>query len=339
MEIQVNTVIADDSWSQANRTALWGWKRDSGPLQRIILFGATIIAPASNTIRLDDWFIYYRTRGHAEDISEVWRFLSTENVAKQVGNPSMRVCPRTKLSVVELCGGSGLVKYKPLLQRLLNRRPRRRVPTGSFPTPTTSPLKISALGPVAAYVGSGLSYESGLPTLASVHETFGVDRLGDNEFTFGARDPFPRLLAESVGSTLALFTQFHLMAALAPPSTSHERLADLHRAGIITRILTDNVDNLFSKVDVPFTRTRGIGIFNDRFDIDFDQEERTLLVIGVAADRRSIISQARRQGLRIVVVNPQEPVSPKSQSLSYLRLRDSWYKMTAKDFFEHIVYD
>jgi len=105
----------------------------------------------------------------------------------------------------------------------------------------------------------------------------------------------------------------------------------------VSRILTDNVDNLFCKLDVPFTRTRGIGIFNDPFPVTFDRNEKTLLVIGVAADRRSIIHQARKQGLRILVVNPQEVVSPMSQNLSYTRPYDLWYRMTAQQFFSSYV--
>jgi len=170
-----------------------------------------------------------------------------------------------------------------------------------------------------------------------VHETFGVDRLGDSDFTFGEEDPIPRQLSESVEATFKGFIHFHRLAAAATPSSSHEYLASLFRGGLVRRILTDNVDNLFCKLGVPFTRTRGVGIFNDRFPVTFDQSEKTLLVIGVAADRRGIIHQARKQGLDIIVVNPHEPVSPRSQNLSYMRAADTWYRATARDFFERYV--
>lgn len=339
MEISSNLTISERCWQKANRDVLWGWKRDCGPEQRTILFGASIISDANGKLRLDDWFLFYRNRSWAEDIATVSKLLDGDHIKRQVGSVTNWICSRTGLSVVELAGGPGLARSKPLLRRLLNRRPRKEIPTGSFPTPTLSPLELSDCGPIAAYVGSGLSYEAGLPTLASVHETFGVDRLGDDNFIFGARDPIPEQLAESVHDTFSRFVHFHVLAATSRPSASHQRLASFYRKGAITKILTDNVDSLFAKVDVPFTRTRGIGIFNDRFETKFDRDERTLLVIGVAADRRDIIRQARTLGLRIVVVNPQAPVSPRSQSLSYFCQKDRWYRMSAEEFFARYVHE
>jgi hypothetical protein len=339
MEIPNTSNLKEACWATANRNVLWGWKRDSGAQQRIVLFGALIGIGAAGRLRLDEWFLFYRTRSHTRSILNIGEVLNNEEIKKHLDGPVTWKCPRTNLEIVEISGGPGSAKYKLLVRRLLNRRPRRHVPIGSFPPPTQQPFNPRAFGPIAAYVGSGLSYESGLPTLATVHETFGVDRLGDEEFTFAAKDPLPQQLADSVSTTFARFVQFHVLAAAAAPSKSHEKLAALYHRGIVTRILTDNVDNMFSKIDVPFTRTRGIGIFNDRFEIRFDKGEKTLLVIGVAADRRSIIEQARRQGLHIVVVNPQERVSPKSQNLSYLRLKDYWYRMTAQEFFKHFIND
>ena len=339
MEIPIPIKIKEEWWQNANRDVLWGWKRDCESEQRTILFGASLINNALSTLRLEDWYFFYRNRSCIEEISEVLQLLKGEDIKRLVGTAVARKCPRTKLGVVELSGGPGFIKYQPLLRRLLNRRPRRRIPTGSFPAPTCLPLNLSDFLPIAAYVGSGLSYEAGLPTLASVHETFGVDHLGDDQFIFGARDPIPRQLADSVAYTFGRFVHFHLLAATTTASLSHLRLATLYDRGVVTRILTDNVDNLFAQIPVPFTRTRGIGVFNDRFEIKFDRNERTLLVIGVAADRRDIINQARKQGLRIVVVNPHAPVSPMSQNLSYLRPKDRWYRMSAHNFFERFVHE
>jgi len=89
-------------------------------------------------------------------------------------------------------------------------------------------LDLADLAPIAAYVGSGLSYESSLPTLASVHETFGVDRIGAEQFTFGASDPIPQQLANSVTETFGRFIEFHVLAATALPAWSHKQLANLY---------------------------------------------------------------------------------------------------------------
>ncbi len=332
MIIPTHHALSAVSATHANPNILWGWKRDTGPKQRVIAFGGVIVA-SERKLCLNDWFFFYRSRAEADEITTIHRLLQNDVVEREIGPSRMWNCNRTGLITVEVSGGPSMPEHMPLIQRLLRRRPRHRVPFGQFPIPTTMKLDLSALRPLVAYVGSGLSYESGLPTLASVHEDFGVDRMGSDRFTFGSEDPIPTLLANSVSETFGRFVSFHVRAATAVPSSSHGRIAELYRKGTISRILTDNVDNLFCKLNVPFTRTRGIGIFNDVCSTSFSDDEKYLLAIGIAADRRSVIRQARRAGLQVIVVNPQEDVSPLSQNLSYIRRRDTWYRMSAKEFF------
>ena len=175
-------------------------------------------------------------------------------------------------------------------------------------------------------------------TLAEVHERFGVDNISKKCFTFGLEDPIPRALNNSVKNTFAEFVSLHINAAEKEPSKSHKAIAKIIFGSVAVRLLTDNVDNLFNQLNLEFIRTRGIGVFNDPHKILFDRNEKTLLVGGVAADRRSIIKQARQQGLKIVVVNPHLPVSPNSQNLSYMKSTDIWYKMTMEDFFRSTGY-
>ena len=113
------------------------------------------------------------------------------------------------------------------------------------------------------------------------------------------------------------------------------RIERLRKAGLIGRIFTDNVDNMLSKVDVQFERVRGSGVFNERYEAKF--QNPTLIVIGVAADRRQIIAQARKQGLRIVVVNPCYKVSPNVTHLDYLRREDTFYRTEAEKFFRNVA--
>lgn len=333
MKLRIKVDGIDGDLCRANRHVLWGWKRDSGARQRVIAFGASLGSINSGRIDLEDWFLSYRSRAAEHELLPSFESLCAPEVRREIGLPFMRRCPRTGLAILELSGGPGLSRNASLVERLRRRRPRLSIPRGTHPQPTRSRVRLDTLAPIAAYVGSGLSYESGLPTLASIHETFGVDHIGDLDFTFGADDAIPGRLATSVERTFVSFIRFHILAAQAVPSESHKAIATLFKNRLVTRILTDNVDNLFSKLDVPFTRTRGVGIFNDPCHVSFDRGEKTLLVIGVAADRRSIVRQARKQGLSVVVVNPEHRVSPKSQSLSYLRARDQWFRMPASTFF------
>jgi hypothetical protein len=104
--------------------------------------------------------------------------------------------------------------------------------------------------------------------------------------------------------------------------------------GLVGLILTDNVDNLIAKTNVPFVRTRGTGVLNERFPVHLQSPR--LIVVGVAADRRSIVAQARRQGREIVIINPCMRVAPHVRHLDYYRATDSFYKITAQEFFTAI---
>lgn len=147
----------------------------------------------------------------------------------------------------------------------------------------------------------------------------------------------PEKLSSGVIDAFSGFTDLHLNSMGATPSNSHNIIKKLYEKNIISQVLTDNVDNIFSLIDVPFTRTRGLGIFNDPHKIKFKNNEKVLLVVGVAADRRSVIKQARQQGLKVIIVNNLKPVSPESQNLSYMRPNDIWYNMTANDFFKNFI--
>jgi len=324
-------------WACANHHVLWGWKRDQGLLQRVVLFRAKLRRTANVRVAIDDWTFFYRCRVDAAAATRLHEVLvSSEQVKQQIGTAELSPPDPSGLRVCRLAGGPGLAESGLLIRRLANRRPRKQVPTGSFPYPCETPFEPKK-GRLVLYAGSGLSYESGLPTLSTIHERFGVDDPRDGTLTFGDADPTPHHLAASVEDTFSRYVDLHLEAATVAPSRSHIAFATMARSGVISRVLTDNLDNIFSALGMPFTQTRGLNIFNDRFPVTFSPDERQLLVVGVSADRRGVIRQARQQGLEIIIVNPQHPVSPRSQDISYIRPRDTWYKMTAAEFIARVL--
>ena len=176
-----------------------------------------------------------------------------------------------------------------------------------------------------AYVGSGLSYEAGVPTLATMHKLFGVDDGPGTEFCLGTTDPLidslnTRTFSWFVGKVRA----FQSACARARPSVSHQHLRSAYRHGQISSILTDNVDDIFERrLGIPPFHTRGDGLTSERF-VGLDEVAElvqsgphVLLVIGVSADRRGIIGALGRL-IPTVVVNPALPVSPHSKNLDYL---------------------
>ncbi len=195
--------------------------------------------------------------------------------------------------------------------------------------------QILAAAPADIYVGSGLSYEAGLPTLCDMHLAFGVDNAACTAFAVGEEDPLPAKLANALPGAIGAFCSVHVGALTASPTRAMRAIAELKRRGWIRKIFTDNVDNMLNKVDVPFARTRGSGVFNEVHPAHFESDR--LIVIGVAADRRSIVKQARARGVEVIVVNPCEKVAPMVRHLDYIRPTDLFFRESADTFFAALL--
>jgi hypothetical protein len=168
-----------------------------------------------------------------------------------------------------------------------------------------------------------------------MHDAFCVDSETQDGFTVGASDPLPRLLAEEGADRLVRFCQVHTKALFARPTPAMQAIAALVAAGRIRRIFTDNVDNMLCKTGVAHERVRGSGVFNERHQVTFASPR--LMVVGVAADRRQVIRQARAARLDVIVVNPCKKVSPNVTHLDYLRLDDLFFKWEAQRFFREAL--
>ena len=197
------TVDASTSvWNHANTSVLWGWKRDDGFLQRTILFRAELKRTDNNRLYLDDWCFIYKHRAASDHIIHIYDLLNNKQVTNVLGvSPLIMNTNNKGFKEVELQAGPGLDKTYSLIHRLLKRRPRRQIPVGQFPDTCDKPFNERDEAPIALYAGSGLSYEAGLPTLAYVHEVFGVDNQSAGHLNFGLNDPTPIQLNRDVCQT------------------------------------------------------------------------------------------------------------------------------------------
>jgi hypothetical protein len=139
-------------------------------------------------------------------------------------------------------------------------KPRRRFPDVVMPPPLALERAAEFL-PADIYVGSGLSYEAGLPTLCDMHLVFGVDNPTGTQFAVGEDDLLPARLASDLPDAIGSFCAVHVGALRAPPTPAMYAIALLQGSGLIRKVFTDNVDNMLTKVSVPFERTRGSGVF------------------------------------------------------------------------------
>jgi hypothetical protein len=321
-------------WLAANKDVTWGWKRDVGLQSRSVYFSGNLARKAGSVV-LDRYFFHFRTKILENPDSLVGDVQRACECFEALGNPTdLNINRQRELTTVEFRFGQPTDTDLDRVYRLKLRRPRKRISAPKFPVPADT-IRDDALWPADLYVGSGLSYEAGLPTLCDMHDAFCVDSETQNSFTVGASDPLPRLIAEEGADRLVKFCRVHSKALVAKPTLAMRAIADLMADGRIRRIFTDNVDNILCKTGVVYERVRGSGVFNERHQVSFASPR--LIVVGVAADRRQIIRQARAQRLEVIVVNPCKKVSPNVTHLEYLRLDDVFFKWEAQRFFSEAL--
>lgn len=322
-------------WQGANPNITWGWKRDVGTQSRLVYFSGNLSLD-QDRVQLSRYFFFYRTKVKAHGADGFLN--SLEDARKRFNDRGdatvLEIGRKPDHIVVEFSIGQPNEVDVDRTSRLKLRRPRRSIAKPELPDPVDR-IDAATMLPADLYVGSGVSYEAGLPTLCDMHDIFGVDSHASNGFMVGTEDWLPRALADEGTERLEKFSLVHTKAILADPTEAMLTIADLVRRGSVRKIFTDNVDNLLAKTGVTFERVRGSGVFNERYEAEFASPN--LIVIGVAADRRQIIRQARGAGLRIHVVNPCAKVSPNVTHLEYVKRDDVFFKTEAQKFFQGLA--
>lgn len=321
---------------------LWGWKRDNvedgrrNPETRTVYFSADL-GEADGQVFIERAFFFSDTRARCEEI-EILRL--------RVGQSRNISRYKMDISVWNDSSYQGYARLRMVvgepseydlatLQRRLRGKPRLSIPQLRL-VPESANYDLSRFAPFALCVGSGLSAESGLPLLGSIHNLFEVDDVETGKLVFGASDNLPSRIVVNVDFEFKRFCQFTIDAIKAKPSCSHRMIADLYRKRIVKQVFTDNMDDILAKVNVPYTQTR-LSIFPDRFPARFDPEVKSLLVVGVAVDRREVIKQARARSLKIIVINPILDVAPHTRNMDYLRQGDIFFKAPANEVLPRIL--
>ena len=106
---------------------------------------------------------------------------------------------------------------------------------------------VLAAGGVVAFTGAGISAESGVPTFrdpGGLWDRFDPERYGTWEGIAEEAMTHPDNLADFLS---ALRTTF----AAARPNAAHLALAELHHAGLLAAVITQNVDGLHQESGIP----------------------------------------------------------------------------------------
>lgn len=319
---------------------LWGWKRDNEKprLSRLIYFSGNHTWDTKGTW-VENPFLFYAHWGEEEAMESVVSQLQEEFHGSFVETTSFEVLhPAPKTTLVRIISGKPDAENFRRLSMLASRQPEPPVPTPPH-IASMSNFDLKSLGVTGCdlLAGSGLSYEAGLPMLKDVHDLFWVDD-GYEGFCLGGKDLMPSLLRHDLEGMFRSFTGWHVQAAKTQPTEAHKCLFQLHRAGFLHNVYTDNIDKLFPLTGFEnSTKVRGSGVVNEFFPTNFHSDSNVLLIVGVSADRRGIIAQARQRHLKLVVINPYIPVSPGAKNLNYLQDGDIYYRLSAGEALPKIV--
>lgn len=331
-KIEVGRCSSAVAWQTANKHVLWGWKRDEDRLSRAVYFSGDLERAARGSISLKRHHFSYFHRAPSAAIDYLQAAFEATRCYEDLEVRNSKC--GGELSELRVAFGRATDVDRDHFRRLRLRRPRRRV-ENCLPDPNAQPESVRRWRRFDLYIGSGVSYEAGLPSLCDLHQVFSVDTQDRRSFAFGQNDSLPLRLGHSFAETLSQFCSVHTAAVVAAPTFAQRAIGTLQRQGVVGRVFTDNVDNMLARVGANFERTRGSGVFNERYPARFSSD--VLVVIGVAADRRQIVQQARSQGRHIFVVNSCAEVSPRVRHLDYVRPYDSFVRCTAEIFFRRLT--
>jgi hypothetical protein len=192
--------------------------------------------------------------------------------------------------------------------------------------------------PAQLELGCGPSIEAGIPHLSTLHRIYGVSN-ADYSFVFRAKDDGLLSLFRDPEAKYREMTDIYRACLVAEPTPFYRRMLDLWRRGfLVGPVITNNFDCQCADLGLPEISLR-------RYDwsayyprIEYHREARSLLVVGVHADRRLVQMRARARGLRVLYVDPESYIAPDGHRISYPveapQRGDLFVRATAHDAFE-----
>lgn len=183
---------------------------------------------------------------------------------------------------------------------------------------------VSAL-PAQLELGCGPSTEAGVPHLSNLHRIYGVSR-GDFSFVFDAADDGLLDVLSDPERKFREMTDIYRACMVAEPTPFYHGVRAMFDRGLLVGpVITNNFDCLCAEMELEEMSLRRYDTepYFPMYDralhdgITFDPRARTLLVVGVHADRRLAQRRARAHGLRVAYVDPERYLSPDGEVMSY----------------------
>ncbi len=205
------------------------------------------------------------------------------------------------------------------------------------PTYTKSIREIQKYLPCQVELGSGVSTELGIPPINYLYDTYQVTNRETGKLIFGIEDTLFEKIINDVESFLQKTSKVMVSAWEANENSIFYMLLKkgIEKGVFLQPIITNNYDNILKLHNIKINTIR-------RFDekkVDtfrFHPKAKSLLVIGVHADRRNIHDLARKSGLKVIFVDPEVYLESSGRQTKYQlespQDGDLIFNLTASEF-------
>jgi hypothetical protein len=171
--------------------------------------------------------------------------------------------------------------------------------------------------PAQLELGCGPSIEAGIPHLSNLHRIYGVS-LPNYGFIYRAAQDGVLELLSSPETKYREMTDIYRACLVAGSTDFYRAIGTLRERGqLVGPVITNNFDCQCADLGFPEISLRNYDWEPYYPQIPYDPRAKSLLVVGVHADRRLVQMRAREQGLQVIFVDPEEYVAPDGSRIHY----------------------
>jgi len=171
--------------------------------------------------------------------------------------------------------------------------------------------------PAQLELGCGPSIEAGIPHLSNLHRIYGVSLPNYGFIYRAAQDGILELLSAPEAKYREM-TDIYRACLVAGSTDFYRAIGTLRERGLLVGpVITNNFDCQCADLGFPEISLRNYDWVPYYPKVSYDPRAKSLLVVGVHADRRLIQMRAREQGLKVIFVDPEAYVAPDGSRIHY----------------------
>ena len=154
--------------------------------------------------------------------------------------------------------------------------------------------------------------------MSNLHRIYGVSH-GDYQFVYRAEHDGILDVLSDPEAKYRKMTDMYRACMLAGETDFYRTIAELMRDErvLVPPVITNNFDCQCAALGLPEISLRRYDWEPYYPSIPYDPRARSLLVVGVHADRRLVQMRARAHGVRVIFIDPEPYISPDGKVIHY----------------------